>query len=205
MTETQTPPQPTVAEPKASRWKYVERLKLCLEIAAILTAGVWAYTRFIHDEAPSLELRADFGAKLGWEKVTTEQCQAEYELQFQNIGKLPIDIAENRVSVWQLSDPPKLPEKLRVEYIDPMALREEPALYSKTNNRLTGVYLPGEKSTEGFSFVLRNSPGKRILFEVELWSRDDWNKKERPPATWHDFHWDVACGDQTERAVSGKQ
>lgn len=198
MTETPDPLSVKAVVP-GSRWKYVERLKVCLEITAILIAGVWAYTRFNHDEAPSLELRADLGAKLGWEKVTSVQCQAEYEIQFQNIGKLPINVATTQLSVWYLEDPKNLSATSQVEYLDPMTMRVSSALYTKPNERFKGTYLPGEKDTEGFSFLVRNTPGKRMLFEIEIWSDSDAKKQPLPPPTWRDFHWDSVCGDQSEK------
>ena len=201
MTEPSTTPQTSPATAPLSKWRYIERLKVSLEILAILTAGLWAYTRFIHDEAPGLQLRPHINAKLGWEKVTDADCQAEYEIQFQNIGKLPISIAETRISVWYLSDGSSMGKTDSVQYIDPMYIRQMPHLYSELNSRLVGDYGPGIKDTEGFSFVVKNTKGKRILFEIDIWSKEDAAKNPRPKdPTWHDFHWDRVCGDQDQKA-----
>jgi hypothetical protein len=201
MAETQNAAAPGLVITPLSRWRYVERLKLCLEIAAILTAGVWAYTRFIHDEAPSLELRADLNGTLNWENVTREACQAEYEVNFQNIGKLPVTIAATQLSVWYLSDQKKTGKPTLVEYLDPMNIREAQPLYSSQNKRLNGTYLPGEKDSEGFSFVVQNAHGRRMLFEIEIWSEEDAGRRPLPNATWHDFHWDYVCGERSEKRM----
>ena len=201
MAETQSGVAPELVVTRLSRWRYVERLKVCLEIAAILTAGVWAYTRFTHDEAPSLELRADLNGTLTWENVTREACQAEYEVNFQNIGKLPVTIAATQLSVWYLSDQKKTGKPTLVEYLDPINIREAQPLYSSQNKRLNGTYLPGEKDSEGFSFVVQNAHGRRMLFEIEIWSEEDAGRRPLPNATWHDFHWDYVCGERSEKRM----
>ena len=201
MAETQSGVAPELVVTRLSRWRYVERLKVCLEIAAILTAGVWAYTRFTHDEAPSLELRADLNGTLSWENVTREGCQAEYEVNFQNIGKLPVTIAATQLSVWYLSDQKKTGKPTLVEYLDPINIREAQPLYSSQNKRLNGTYLPGEKDSEGFSFVVQNAHGRRMLFEIEIWSEEDAGRRPLPNATWHDFHWDYVCGERSEKRM----
>jgi len=201
MAETQSGVAPELVVTRLSRWRYVERLKVCLEIAAILTAGVWAYTRFTHDEAPSLELRADLNGTLSWENVTREGCQAEYEVNFQNIGKLPVTIAATQLSVWYLSDQKKTGKPALVEYLDPMNTREAQPLYSSSNKRLNGTYLPGEKDSESFSFVVQNAHGRRILFEIEIWSEEDAGRRPLPNATWRDFHWDYVCGERFEKRL----
>ena len=201
MAETQNGVAPELVVTRLSRWRYVERLKVCLEIAAILTAGVWAYTRFTHDEAPSLELRADLNGTLSWENVTREGCQAEYEVNFQNIGKLPVTIAATQLSVWYLSDQKKTGKPTLVEYLDPIDMREAQPLYSSQNKRLNGTYLPGEKDSESFSFVVQNAQGRRMLFEIEIWSEEDAGRRPLPNATWHDFHWDYVCGERSEKRM----
>ena len=201
MAETQNGVAPELVVTRLSRWRYVERLKVCLEIAAILTAGVWAYTRFTHDEAPSLELRADLNGTLSWENVTREGCQAEYEVNFQNIGKLPVTIAATQLSVRYLSDQKKTGKPALVEYLDPMNMREAQPLYTSQNKRLNGTYLPGEKDSEGFSFVVQNAHGRRILFEIEIWSEEDAGRRPLPNATWRDFHWDYVCGERFEKRL----
>lgn len=170
-----------------------------MEIAAILVAGVWAFTRFWEDVRPSLVPRADLNSTLGWEQVTEGQCQAEYTVQFQNIGTIPITLAASRLSVWYMSEPSRTGTNPLVDYIDPMVLRQEPALYSSPNGRLIGEYAPTTKDTEGFSFVVQNAKGKQILFETEIWNDRDAAKSPRPDATWRDFRWDTLCGNQEHR------
>lgn len=191
MSDTETPP----SGPPLLKWQYVERAKLLLEITAILIAGLWAYTRFTTDDEPGLGARPDINAKLEWEKVTPTDCQANYEVQFQNVGKTPISIAETRISVWYLADVPSGSASGPVRYIDPMSIRQGPPLYSQPNDRLVGTYGPSIRDTEGFSFQVQNLKGKRILFEIEIWSAEDAKKTPRPPkSTWQDFHWDHVCG-----------
>jgi len=59
--------------------------------------------------------------------------------------------------------------------------------------------LDWEKVTKGFSFVVQNVKGRRMLFEIEIWSEEDAKKNPRPKATWQDFHWDSVCGEQPEK------
>ena len=136
-------------------------------------------------------MRADLNAKLGWEKKTDKQCQAEYEVQFQNIGKLPIKIEKSRISVWYLSEPTKAASP--VEYIDPLSMKQQ-QLFSEDNDRLNNDYAPGTKDSEGFSFVVQKA-NRRMLFEIDIFGKDSNGKPEH----WHDFHWDNVCGDEGQK------
>src|SRR5438477_8740795 len=89
---------------KTSWSKMVEVVKTVLEIIAILVAGWWAYTRFRQGEAPSLMQRADLQGNLMWFKDSKDACQAEYEVEFRNIGKVSIEVGRVRISAWTLTE-----------------------------------------------------------------------------------------------------
>jgi len=186
---------PLHPEPGKPRWfLYLEMLKVALEVCAIPAAGYWAYTRFSEDEKPSLEKRADVNGQLEWSKRSATTCEVLYALEFQNIGKLPIEVARVRLRAWYLKDIRDTKVDKPVQYLDPMAMRDGDPLLTLDTPRLAGHYGPGEKGKEGLSFIVNRLPEKRVLFMAELWAAEQ-AKEEQP--TWTDWRHDWICIDES--------
>jgi hypothetical protein len=193
MSEEAVDARPQSVTGRQSRWRYAERLKTVLEILAILVAGLWAYTRFTEGEAPSLVKRADMTGSVTWYAYSSGECHAEYEVEFHNIGKIPIDIRKARLGLWYLTETTQrdLLGVEKVKLLSPMDMRESPALLEIETARLTGKYAPDEKAKEGFSFVVKRAPGRRLLFAVALWDADSGAVGVKP--TWDDWRWSWVC------------
>ena len=188
--------------------KVVEVVKTVLEIIAIIVAGWWAYTRFTEEDAPSLVTRADLQGSLNWYDYSKDECQAEYEVEFRNIGKKLIDVAQVRISAWSLVEPIDSTPPKEVRLLDPLEIMSElPLVEPKDTDRLKHIYAPDERDTHGFSFIVKRSPGKKVLFKVDLWRKEDIEKGRQEPY-WSHWRWDWACGEGpglTEAAQSNKR
>jgi len=146
---------------------------MVLEIVAILAAAAWALSRLYVEDAPGLGERATIEAKLGWDQIGDQRCEADYEVQFQNIGKTNIKIQMGRLSVWRLSYPGGIAPTDLVTYIDPLTFRQGAPLYQREIDRFNQDYAPGIKDSEGFTFLVKKEKDMRLLFQVELWSPAD--------------------------------
>jgi hypothetical protein len=179
---------------ETSFWKRFEKAKKILEVIAIFVAAWWAFTRFKQEEEPLLATRADIQGNLDWNDYTKDTCQAEYEVQFQNIGKTPIEIGRVRLSVWTFDDPKEMTQTENVRMLVPLKMPTEPPLLQEDTDRLADVYGPGESDKHGFSFLVKRSANKDILFKVELWPKGDSASYNKDPL-WSDYRWDFVCGE----------
>lgn len=186
-------------------WLYVKMFKTVLEIAAIILAGIWAWFTFTEDTAPSLDKLVDVSSTLGFNHHTANDCEAEYTVTFHNLSKRKITVAKARVRAYYVKKQEAPTDATPIIYFSPLENVEAVEFDSEKVgqpglDRLTGAYGPGEADTEGFTFFVRQLPGKRILFETALWSDDEMKVKdylEHP--TWVDHRHDIACApDKSE-------
>lgn len=180
---------------KFVEWKFVEKFKVILEILAILTAGLWAYSVFSSTESDLLLPRRSLKAELFWFNKTENECQAEFRVEFQNIGKKNLDIGRVLVRSWFLKDTDSLGQYNNVKLIDPMKIIEGATTSYDLDEDLSGLYKPDEINTKGFLFAVRRYyDSKRVLFKVDLWQKEDV-EKNIAESTWSFYTWDIICGE----------
>jgi hypothetical protein len=130
-------------------------------------------------------------------------CEAEYGVEFKNIGRVSVEIGRVRLSVFSISKLDNLPQDKSLKLIDPENSIVAPALLQEETKRLSGVYAPDERDAEDFSFIVRRSRGSLILFKTELWKKED-SAGGDPKLAWRDFRWDWVCGENPERPEIGQ-
>lgn len=184
-------------------WTWVERGKDVLEILAIIIAGVWAITLYWSYESPSNATRVDLQGSLKWSKHSAEVCEAEYEVEFKNIGRIYVDVGRVRLSAFNMSRLADLPENKNVKLIDPENAITGGALIQEETERLSGEYAPEERDVEGFSFIVKRSRGSLVLFRLDVWDKEHSGDVNAKP-TWHDFRWDWVCGENLETPEGGQ-
>jgi hypothetical protein len=173
------------------KWEWLERLKTALEIVAIIGASIWAYTRYVADEAPSFATRIDLHGRLEWNGFTPERCLAEYEIELQNLSLRPLDVSRTRFSVWKL-ETAAFAKSDRVALLDPIALAQGPPVLDQDSDKFNGRYQAEERSAEAFSFIIPRSLGQYALFKAEFWEIN--NRTAEPD--WVDYRWDLVCPEQ---------
>lgn len=187
-----------------SGWsKIAEVVKTLLEIVAILVAGWWAYTRFRQEEAPSLVQRADLLGNLMWYSDSRNACQAEYEVEFHNIGKVSIEVGRVRISAWTLGESNDPGPTNEIRLLEPLKMRSGLPLVEQTTDSLVGIYAPDERSKNGFTFLVSRSLEKRVLFKIDLWRKEDVEKGISDPS-WSEYRWDWVCGEYP-KTLTAKQ
>ena len=186
---------------KSGWMKTVEVVKTVVEIIAIFVAAWWAYTRFIQEDTPSLVTRGDIQGTMNWYQNSTNDCEAAYQIEFQNIGKVPIDVSRVRVSAWHLTEGDDAAQANQVTLLEPLAMRSPTPIFEKDTDRIRGTYAPGERTKNVFSFLVSRSLEKRILFKVDVWRAED-NQQGNP--YWYSYHWSWPCGEYP-KALNAKQ
>ena len=174
-------------------WKWVERLRTLLEILAIIGGSLWGFTLWWNYERPSTVPRGDIKGDLHWYAHTKDLCQAEYAVEFKNIGKIDVHVGRTIISAWTL---PKLDELKQTEEIklldDPFQIFSGPPLMQHETKLLTGKFAPDERDTEGIPFIVKRSPPRLILFKVDMWKE---GARESDNPSWTDYRWDWVCGE----------
>jgi hypothetical protein len=183
-------------------WKWVERVKAILEILAILIAAGWAFTLYWNYDSPSNVMRADLEGKLSWAGRSKDVCEADYEVTFKNIGRVSIDIGRVRLSAFSMSGLDDLPETVDLKLIDPSKSISGLPLIQEETDRMNGPYAPDERDVETFSFIVKRSRGREMLFMAEVWKKEDVANSNAEPS-WRDFQWDWVCGENPTTPEGG--
>ena len=161
------------------RWKKLvdpKILPIVITLVATIVAGIWAVYTYFKKEMQEQFLyakRVEFNGKLTWFDISNDFCQADYELEFKNIGKVPVTVGHSRVSAGFLRDEPKANRITKVELIDPLKIPlESESIPRELTERLEGVYGPDERVKTTFSFFVPRTLGKKVLFKVALWAKN---------------------------------
>lgn len=187
----------------AGVWLLIDRVKVILEILAILLAGVWAITLYWYYDAPSNVPRADLNGSLSWSKHSKDVCEAEYIAEFKNIGRVSVEVGRARLSAFPMPRLDELPADRVIKLIDPENAISGPPLIQEETKRLNKNYRPDERDEEGFTFIVKRSRGSLMLFKLDVWDKahsEDVNAKP----TWRDFRWDWVCGENPEAQEGGQ-
>lgn len=134
-------------------------LKNIVEVIAIIAAGVWAYTKFVETEQPSLEFRGHVKSELTWiHPSDPSYCIAQLKVALKNIGKKDFDVTSVKLRVW-LTPLPSLTSEM-VEYVDPTRFQEGAPILEREmkSSGLLGHYGPEVESNYDYVFMVRRQP-----------------------------------------------
>lgn len=174
----------------AKQWS--ELLKNIAEIAALIIAGVWAYSKYKEIDAPSLQERSDVQVEVSWDTMPDSAfCLVDFRVRVRNISGSPFDIDSVRAMV-ALAETSKLnPARDTVVPAFGAPPRTLDSWVSKTIS-LVSRYGPAEERTEDYIYAVRRLPATRIIFDATLFwsSMDDEERGER-----YRMVSDEICGD----------
>lgn len=187
---------------KAVPWMVLlDTAKKLVEIAAIIVAAWWAYTRFIQEDSHSLVQRADIQGNLRWSQHSKDDCEGFFDVEFQNIGKVPIEVARVRVSAWSLvadeSEPPK-----GVKLLDPLSMLSKPPFLEKETDRMKGIYAPEVRRKHSLPFVVSRSLERKVLFKIDMWRPEDVH---RTYPNWYYYIWSWPCGENPKTLLANEK
>lgn len=147
-------------------WNNTERITKWIEVAALVVAAFWAYTRFLTGEKPSLETRVKMTVNLNGERPgpTADSCYVYFTVQLANQGVVSFNVHNIHVRAWHSKI--AIPVKEDVQAIDLQKLQlSEMILDSK--EQLNMDFSPGESTSQTYSWVIRVHPGI-YLFRADL-------------------------------------
>jgi hypothetical protein len=206
-----------MTEPRRKRnwrllnWTCVERARVLIEIAALLTAGIWALFTFVIGENRTYQKGGALASTLEWRKTPDGDCLGEYTVTFHNVSKIPVTIRAGIVRVWTMKKfTPNNPNET-VRYVKPMQLRQH-QLKQEETDRFNGTYQPDESNEEGFTFGVKELKPEPILFELILWDDDGLKglknakmdvltvpDENYPP--WNNNRWDWPCFEKPKESA----
>jgi hypothetical protein len=96
----------------------LEIVRIIVEVVALIVAGMWAYSKFVEAERPSLEVRGHVQSDLKWfPALDPDHCLGQFGVTLRNIGKISFDVDTVRLRIWIVTFPAANTE---VALIDPM-------------------------------------------------------------------------------------
>jgi hypothetical protein len=108
-------------------------------------------------------------------------------------GHEPPRLRRARLSLWRFNDE-GVAASDQARLLDPLKLVSKPYLVQEDTDRLVSKYGPDERDKEGFSFLIKRSAAKKVLFKVELC--EVANVGDDP--SWLDYRWDSVCPEPAD-------
>ena len=150
-------------------WKNTDNLTKWLQIAALIVAGYWAYTRYFVGEAPSLEPLVGVEDDLRAEPNPPPQtCIVTYEVTVTNKGLVSVDVNEVKIQAWPFDLEKPGPGLNTYVDLDKVELGKPVIEKSFDSGYLNGRYPPKDARRHTFSWVLGAPTSRSYLFAVVL-------------------------------------
>jgi hypothetical protein len=183
------------AGPNKSFRDWIEVLKICIEIIAIIVAGLWVYTRFFSGEAPSLEERGQITSDFQWIKTKNSQCTGTMSITVKNIGKKSIDIDSIDLRAW-LVPRPSVSEDSIIRLSPENLIANNKAIFSQEikEGGITGHYPPDYTLHDDYVFLIPNIGEKEdriAVFQFEGHARASDDKNKVVPLS--EYRWSGNC------------
>lgn len=178
--------------PSESTVKWAELAKTLAEIAAILVAGWWAYTRFLAGEAPSLEERGSTESTLEWVEGD-QRCTAFFGVAVKNIGKRAFDIDQTTVRVWLVTPPEPT---AGITQFDPSEIMKTPSSFSRTlpAGTFTTHYAPDTGWHDDLAFSIPRDPDAHRRIALFAFEPHALASDGRPLKTaLYEYRWSANC------------
>lgn len=175
----------------------LEIIKNVAEVVALIVAGMWAYSKFVETERPSLEIRGQIESSLKWFPVSDPRhCLAQFGVTMTNIGKVSFDIDAVRLRVWIVPFPVA---DSTVTFVDPTLFQNgEPALDREiTAASLTGHYAPNVLSQFDYVFIVQKENSKVAVVRFDARTKEGGN-------VFSESRWEDVCGPLGARKLSRK-
>jgi hypothetical protein len=178
--------------PPEAMEKWVALIKSIVEIAAVLIAAWWAYSRYFAGEAPSLEGRASMDSTLDWTEIDDTRCTVTFGVTIKNIGKSSFDVNRAILSVWLVTAPAAERGVVRIKPDDLM--KNPPKIREVIRSRpFVDHYPPGVERHDDLVFTVprdRHGPSQIAVFKLEPIAQDTNTRK---PVPMYQFNWGANC------------
>jgi len=177
-------------------------LSTMVQIAALVTGGIFAVVKFGLTDAPTLQKSFNVAGSLDWLPGNTDSsCIAEMDVTVTNNSKSTVTVLKVRGRAWYL-DPPAAKKPIQHFEFTDFADRSEPAdEFISLKGPLVQTFAPGESALYDFDWSIERREGKYALFKVEVFDQPD----ARDPLDWQ-YQWDLVCDTKsTNKDKNGPQ
>jgi hypothetical protein len=189
-----------------------ERVKIIVEILAVLIGGWWAYDNFTKVTEPTLASRVKAESTLKWAKSTEPNyVNAEFYVTLENMGTSRFSIEKARLRGWIFADSCPSPKEV-IKYRDvngiisgncPIFCKTfiKPCTKGKEENDpddnlvrppFLGEYVENSVWSDNFEFTMKRNPTQHVLFLMEFYT----NKNDKTPFEWT-YHWTYIGGEDS--------
>ncbi|MGA2742562.1 MAG: hypothetical protein ABSG65_34625 [Bryobacteraceae bacterium] len=154
-------------------WRNTDTLTKWLQIAALIVAGYWAYTRFSIADAPSLERIVTVGGQLGrLPSPIPNTCILTYLVVVKNEGLVSFDVKSVHIRAWPFVL--EKPGPGQAAYVDVNeAQKARPIVNASLETPyLEGHYTPKTVHDETLSWILDAPTSSSYLFAADVTGPD---------------------------------
>lgn len=144
---------------------YLELVKYIVEIAAIIVAGLWAYSKYIEIEKP-MELRTYSLSDLEWYSTPNKNnCMGRLGITIKNIGTKPFHIDKVVVQAWKV-DKYFMDKSFKFISLEKekKTLLDEQIFDHMRWTSLIGTYAADEDNQNDFTYLMKKDEGTIVYF-----------------------------------------
>jgi len=145
-------------------WANTDSITKWMQVAALIVAGYWAYTRFFRVEAPSLEPVAHVGFQVD-ENGEGDLCRVAINVDISNEGRSSFDVKKLRIRIWRSTAP--RPTTGSPAYFDVNRMEQGELVVDAnppSDLELQGGYFPpGSKYHQTFTWDFRKLDGVYLV------------------------------------------
>jgi hypothetical protein len=170
-------------------YRFVDSVCKVITAIALIVAGVWAYQKFIREEAPILEIRARTTSRILWDPIGSDACSALFDVKLENIGTTLFTIRRVDVEGWLTQR--KLDAGQTARVFDVQALEKTQPFYKQsfTTGSFVARFPAGTWDRDTFEWWLRRPTDDSQLLYLKISFVDD-----RDQVMAFESDWDVICG-----------
>ena len=151
----------------------LDMVKTCVEIIAIVIAGIWAAVHFNAFESTELNTRAAISGDVDWRPTPDKRCFGQIHLKVQNLGKHDFKVDSFRVTVRQFSLPtrPAVITPLTDKNMIPVIIFDT----AYTKGALITNYTQSRSSTQSFSYLVDLPRSDRLEWAALVFLTDQYS------------------------------
>lgn len=119
-----------------------------------------------------MEDRTKLVSQLNWYKPKTGQCEADFDVTLENIGKKTFEVSGVRIRVWQTNVEA---DAKGVSFIDADYFEKKPPFFDKLSHPedLMGHYAPSIQSQSSFSWFLPEQKDSAAAFRIDIFNNQN--------------------------------
>lgn len=150
--------------------KFLENLKIIVEVLAIIIGGYWTYYKFIYTEEYMLHSSYSLTTSLNWKPINSNNTAGIFNVQLKNTGTTTFTLDGFEIRIYIMKQPNYTSD---ITFFDPSQIMKSPYTLLckkvKQGESLIEDYIPQLMNEDDFVAVFNNSKfsedkvGKQII------------------------------------------